>query len=99
MQWLIIKLSSQILTRWITTSATISYAGTEKTDGWRTVVRYTYVVQNKTYEGVKLFTAAQNIHSQMDARLLADKLVRQYPIGSEHNIQVHKQKAWLSKLP
>ncbi len=84
---------------WITTSATISYAGTEKTDGWRTVVRYRYIVQGKSYEGVKLFAAAQNIHSQMDARLLADKLVRQYPIGSSHSIQVHRRKAWLSKLP
>ena len=93
MQWLIPRLSS-----YTTTSATISYAGTEKTDGWRTVVRYVYNSQGKSYEGVKLFAAAQNIHSQMDARLLADKLVRQYPIGSVHNIRVHKKKAWLSKL-
>jgi len=83
---------------WTETVATVTYCGTEKVDLWRAVVRYQYSFQAMQYEGVKLFSKEQNIHSQMDARLLADKLLRQYPIGSEHSLKVHKKEAWLSKL-
>lgn len=83
---------------WEEAVATITYCGTEKVRSWRTVVRYQYSFDNRQYEGVKLFSSGQNVHTQMDARLLADKLVRQYPIGSKHPIKVHRKKAWLSKL-
>ena len=86
------------LTPWAESTATIIYCGTEKIENWQTVVRYQYSFESKVYEGVRLFAAKQNINSQMDARLLADKLVRQYPIGSQHRLKVHKKKAWKSKL-
>lgn len=91
----------QLLTRldpWKEAVATVTYCGTEKTEVWRTVVRYQYYFQDKHYEGVKMYSTGQNIHSQMDARLLADKLVRQYPIGTKHPVKVHKNNPWQSKL-
>lgn len=88
----------KLINPWQEAVATVIYCGTEKTELWRTVIRYQYEYQGKHYEAVKLFDKSQNIHSQMDARLLADRLVRQYPIGSQHLVKVQKNKAWNSKL-
>ena len=95
MHWLYSLLKRlSISNPYTSTVGVVTYCGTEKVEVWRTVVRYNYSFQSQTYEGVKLYA----VKSQMEARLLADKLVRQYPIASEHSIQVHKEKPWLSKL-